>query len=88
MKPLTHIVNLTTLAVCLVALTVFSCKNDSIPPTVTYSSDVFPNSVGDEWVYDVFDSVDTQQYKMRVSITGTSTLIRGNFVGESAKIWM
>lgn len=47
-----------------------SCSYDTQEkiPVITYSKDYFPNSIGNEWVYDVFDSITNKEYEVKITI--------------------
>lgn len=58
-------------------------SSDSSIPSITYSKDYFPNSVGNEWVYSVYDSVLAKQETVIVKIVGTKMLS----TGQIGTIW-
>lgn len=67
----------------------FSCQGDTIKPDDRLS-DYFPNSVGDSWEYDVFDSSSVRahpefpaEYTVTVSVVGKKTLLDNSI----ASIW-
>ena len=66
-----------------IAILLASGCTKSSSSTNTGSTDVFPNKVGDTWVYNVMDTLENgnnrspSQYNMNVSITGSVTLPGG-----------
>jgi hypothetical protein len=63
-----------------------SCSQENNPPSNgqsnTFSNQMFPNSVGNEWVYQYNDGLDSNQY-IYVDIVGTTTLPGG----QNATVW-
>ena len=51
----------------------FSCSKETVKPNVL-ASEYFPNSVGNYWEYDVYDSTSSKRYNVTVNITGTQKL--------------
>jgi hypothetical protein len=64
-----------------------SCHKDTPPidkrPNIP-ASEYFPNTVGDKWIYNVYDSVSVKMEEVSVEITGTTILPKG----EHATIWI
>jgi hypothetical protein len=60
-----------------------SCHKDTVPPNVQ-ASEYFPNTVGDKWIYRVYDSVNKRMDIVTVEVTGTTKLPKG----ETATIWI
>jgi len=61
-----------------------SCHKDlelSMPNT--QASEYFPNSVGDKWIYNVYDSINKKMDEVSIEIIGTTTLPKG----EHATVW-
>ena len=58
-------------------------SNDQVAPAISYGSAYFPNEVGDEWVYDVYDSVQEKRYSVTVRVAGTIMLPQKG----ATKIW-
>jgi hypothetical protein len=63
-----------------------SCHKDTLKFNKS-ASEYFPNSIGDYWEYNVHDSTagysQTENYKVKVSITGIKKLVDGN----NAYVW-
>jgi len=53
-------------------------------PNITYSKEYFPNKPGDQWVYNVYDSVLNTQEIVTVRVIGTKELPDKNV----AKVWL
>lgn len=61
-----------------------SNKNSVTPPPVIMNSAVFPNSAGDTWTYEVYDSTTSTTDTMIVSVAGSKNLPDG----KNLKIWL
>ena len=66
-----------------VSLLIASCESSTDNNPSPESTAVFPNEVGDEWIYAVHDSVSNSTDTLRVNIIGT---VRSN--GKNLKIWV
>lgn len=69
------------LVIGLTIIIFFSCSKDAVQKNIQ-ATEYFPNSIGDYWEYDVFDSSQIQQqstnsrnYTVKVSIVGTKKLL-------------
>ena len=71
------------LLVLFIPLLIASCESSTDNNPSPESTAVFPNEVGDEWIYAVHDSVANSTDTLRVNIIGT---IRGS--GKIYKIWV
>lgn len=64
----------------LIGILLSSCHKDTIKPNVK-ASEYFPNTIGDYWEYDVYDSTsnypEVKKYAVRVRIQGIKKLIDG-----------
>src|SRR4051794_40109636 len=81
MKKLNVIMSLLLLAIMYAT----SCHKDTITlmPNIP-ASEYFPNTVGDKWIYNVYDSANVKMDEVSVEITGTTILPKG----EHATIWI
>ena len=71
------------LFVCTILLVLAACKKDKIDNSK--ASDLFPNKIGDSWVYLVNDTTrvnnqvtDIKSYNMTVSVMGTKDFSPGS----------
>jgi hypothetical protein len=76
---------------CGIVLLAWSCKKADENPVSKNASDVFPNKIGDLWLYHVSDTVLTlqtvdsiRQYDMTVSVVDSATLPGG----IKANVWV
>ncbi len=86
----THNVMILSVAILLFGLA--ACHKDTMQPNPSNhaASEYFPNTVGDYWEYEVYDSSDVRdhpnlprQYTVKVTITGTKKLADG----KDALVW-
>jgi hypothetical protein len=61
----------------------FSCKKESNTSSNTSSNELFPNEVGNHWVYKYNDGVSTDDHYIYVDIINTGVLPNG----QNATIW-
>ncbi|HMG67252.1 MAG TPA: hypothetical protein VK588_06180 [Chitinophagaceae bacterium] len=76
---------------CVVLLFIFGCKKSNEDTDNNKGQDIFPNKIGDKWVYHVVDTTykldnvdNVQEYDMNVSVVD-STVLPG---GIKANIWV
>ena len=62
-----------------------ACKKELTEnaPVITYGKDFFPNEIGNEWVYEVYDSMTSKQYDVTIRIVGRTAFTQN----VDAKVW-